>query len=350
MAAFDKTPEQIKGDILNRFSTVSTVEGAYTNTLVSPTSYEIWKAYAYAQGYGEMIFPDENSGEYIDIQAAQYEIYRKEAAKATVRLMFTGSAGLQIPAGTRFRTGSGLEYALDSSVSIGDSGTAAGTATAVQTGTEYNVPAGQIVAPVSAVNGLTKVESEEATGGINEETDAELVQRLYQHLRKPPTSGNVQHYLEWALTVPGVTKAKIFPLWNGPGTVKVVLLGQDGRGAEPEVVTAAKAYIETVRPIGADVTVASATEVNITVSAAVELDGNDLVNVKSAFQKAIESYFKTLAFSEGEIVIAELVRLLMEIDGVYDCSNVQIDGSSENHTLAETDVPVLSGVTLIETG
>lgn len=350
MAAFDKTPEQIKEDILSRFSTVSTVEGAYTNTIVAPVSYEIWKAYAYAQGYGEMIFPNENSGEYIDIQAAQYDIRRKDAAKATVKLTFTGSAGLQIPAGTRFRTGRGLEYILDSTVSIGESGTASGTATAAQTGTEFNVPAGQITAPASDINGLTKVESEEATGGIDRETDAELVQRYYQHLRKPPTSGNVQHYKEWALEVPGVTDAKVFPLWAGPGTVKVVLLGQNSRGAEPEVVAAAEAHIRSERPIGADVTVVSATEVDVTVSAEAVLDGNDLANVKAAFQASIEEYFKTLAFGGGEIVSAELVARLMEVDGVYDCKSMLIDGSAGNLSLSETDVPVLTEVSVVEAG
>lgn len=82
------------------------------------------------------------------------------------------------------------------------------------------------------------------------ETDAELLARLLDDLRRPPAGGNQYDYVKWALSRDGVDQAWCYPIWNGNGTVKVLVTIKTGfTGAT--VLADVAAYINTVRPVGA---------------------------------------------------------------------------------------------------
>ena len=107
---------------------------------------------------------------------------------------------------------------------------------------------------------------------------------------------------------------------------------------------------ESVRPIGAAVTVASAAAKAVTISAAVQLDNSTTIgSVKAAFQAALEDYLQSIAFKKSVVVYARLGFLLLDIDGVQDYQNLTLNGSPGNLALADDEVPVLSEVTLSET-
>ncbi len=57
------------------------------------------------------------------------------------------------------------------------------------------------------------------------ETDAELLARLLDEIRRPPAGGNQYDYIKWAKAVDGVTQAYCVPLGQGLGTVDVIILG-----------------------------------------------------------------------------------------------------------------------------
>ncbi len=42
-------------------------------------------------------------------------------------------------------------------------------------------------------------------------------------MRREAVSANKQHYKQWAEELDGVGRAKVFPLWDGDGTVKIVV-------------------------------------------------------------------------------------------------------------------------------
>ncbi len=64
-------------------------------------------------------------------------------------------------------------------------------------------------------------------------------------------------------------------LWNGNGTVKVILAGEDKLPVGEPICTAVAAHIEEERPIGANVTVVSVAALTMTVAANVTLDEDD---------------------------------------------------------------------------
>lgn len=342
------TVEQIKNDILNRISSdLDKSEGSFINDMVSGVAYEIWKVYQSMDALIPIAFVDETSGQYIDKRCAEYGITRKPGTKAKVTLKFTGTDGTVIEKGKVFLTSDGLQFETDEEVTITD-GTATVTATAVEIGEAYNVEAGTITKQLVSISGLTSVANEEpATGGTDPETDEALVKRLYDFLQNPATSGNAAHYRQWALEVNGVGVAKVFPLWNGPGTVKVLIVGNNKEPVDATIVANCAAHIEENRPIGATVTVVSAEGLPINVSASVIIDSTTtLENVRDSFEEALRVYLRSIAFSKYTLVYNRVAYMLLDIPGVIDYTSLTINGGTTNITIGDDQVPVLGTVVI----
>jgi len=341
----DLTVESVKSDILGRLSTdIDVREGSFINDMISTVAYEIWKLYQSLDAVIPIAFVDETSGGYIDKRCAEYGITRKAGTKATAVLHFAGTDGTVIPAGKVFLTADGLEFETSEAVTI--AGGAAGvTANAVEVGEKYNVAAGTITQQLVSISGLSSVTNEAATGGTDPETDAALVARLYAFLQNPATSGNANHYEQWALAVNGVGAAKVIPLWNGPGTVKVLIVGNDKGPVDNTVVTNCAAYIEENRPIGATVTVMSAEGLAVNVSATVIIDSTTtLETVQTAFENALDAYLQSIAFEKYTVVYNRIAYMLLDIPGVTDYTSLTINGGTANVTIGENEVPVLGTV------
>ena len=146
---------------------------------------------------------------------------------------------------------------------------------------------------------------------------------------------------------PGVGDAKVFPLWNGPGTVKVVIVDGNKRAANSELLDAVTTHIEEMRPIGAEVTVASATEKQINITANVSLaSGYTIAQVQQLYEEAVTNFFKEIVLVETYVSYAQLGKLLLETPGVGDYANLLVNGSATNVLLGEEEVPVLGTVAL----
>ena len=123
-----------------------------------------------------------------------------------------------------------------------------------------NIIAGNIKSFPVTLSGITAVTNTEAmTGGYDAETDDELRLRYLKKVSTPGTSGNKYHYMNWAMEIVGVGDVRVLPLWNGNGTVKVVIINANKGSADANLINEVEAYIEENRPIGANVTVVSAT-------------------------------------------------------------------------------------------
>lgn len=342
------TVEQIKNDILNRISSdLDKSEGSFINDMVSGVAYEIWKVYQSMDALIPIAFVDETSGEYIDKRAAEYGIKRKPGTKAEVALSFTGTDGTVIPKGKIFVTSEGLQFETSEDVTI-ENGAASVTATAVEIGSEYNVEVETITGQLISLSGLTSVTNlEPATGGADPETDAALVKRLYDYLQNPATSGNAAHYRQWALEVDGVGAAKVIPLWNGPGTVKVLIVGNNNEPVDQSIVEQCRVHIEENRPIGATVTVVSAEGLPINVSVSVIIDSTTtLENVRDSFEEALRVYLRSIAFSKYTLAYNRVAYMLLDIPGVIDYTSLTINGGTTNITIGDDQVPVLGTVVI----
>ena len=339
------TPESIKASILSNISGLDIREGSYINNLISPMAYKIWEYYQALNAVIPIAFVDETSGEYIDKRCADYGITRKPGTKAKAIMTLTGTDGVIIPKGKVFLTESGLEFITMAKVTL--SGETTVEAEAAEVGERYNVEADTITRQFSSTYGLSTFTNSAGEGGTDPENDEALVKRLYDFLRFPATSGNANHYRQWAKEVNGVGEAKVFPLWNGPGTVKVVIVDQNFNPAALDVVSACRVHIEANRPIGASVTVASASKLDVDVAATVKVGaGARKEKIEMLFDEKIRQYIKEVAFVGKELTYNKVGALLMETEGVLDYTSLTLNGKAQSVVLTDEQVPIVKTVVI----
>lgn len=346
------TPESIKEEILKELSNqgLDVREGSYLNDLISPAAVEMWKVYGGLNAVIPIAFVDETSGGYLDKRASEYGIKRREGVKAAVTLALTGEKGCVVPKESVFVSQTGLEFVTLEEVTFYDNGTVQAAAQAEEIGEAYNVPANSIQMMYQSIAGLISVTNPQAAeGGTDPESDESLYERLSAFLQRPATSGNVYQYEQWAMSVDGVGGVRVTPLWNGPGTVGVCIIGYDRKPVADEIVDRCAEYIETVRPIGASVTVTSAKGLNLAITANVKLSGTTVPAVQATYTEAVEEYLRSISFSEqSEVKMNQLGAILMNQSGVIDYSSLKVNGNTQNIALANDQVPVLSKITLQE--
>ena len=113
-----------------------------------------------------------------------------------------------------------------------------------------------------------------------------------------------------------------------------------------------------LNPFGSVLTISSVTAKNIAVSATFTFDeGYSFAGLKSAIEDAIDGYLGGIReewednynerweLASGDIVrLARIEAAILTVEGVLDISAVKINGSASNVTLANTEVPILTGV------
>lgn len=219
-------------------------------------------------------------------------------------------------------------------------------------GTKGNVPIGAIRFFPKTLQGLQSVTNKTAfTNGYDGEEDPELKERFFEKVQEPATSGNEAEYKAWAKSIAGVSDARVIPLWdknngkNGAGTVKVIIINSDKRAADQTLIDSVKTYIESVRPVGATVTVESAAELLINVSATLILaPGQVLDNVKTVVKTNITNYLKTIAFKQSFVSFAAISSIIFNSQGVTDVSNLNLNGGAANVQIENEQVAVLGSV------
>ena len=108
-----------------------------------------------------------------------------------------------------------------------------------------------------------------------------------------------------------------------------------------------KNHIEELRPIGADVTVASVVEKAVNVSADIRLQaGRNLGTVQEAFRISLAAYLRKEALDMSYASMAHIGNLLLGTDGIEDYSKLLLNGVSENVTLSDEEIAVVGTVTL----
>ncbi len=164
-----------------------------------------------------------------------------------------------------------------------------------------------------------------------DETDAELLARLLEYIRRPPAGGNEADYEKWALEVDDVHAAYCIPLAQGPGTVDVVILStaEDEMPAQA-LIDAVYAHIDQLRPVTASTfRVLAPTklleDVTMTVSGATAQE-------KTAITSDLSAYLATLVPGET-LYRSQLVSIA--IQGGADDVNLMVPVSNVVPTASE---------------
>lgn len=314
--------EQIRDDILgawrNQNNQVAIAPDSDNYVRASGIASAILGLYQFASWGINQFFPDTADADNLVRFAAARGIVQKPAAGATGTARFTGTPGAAIPLATVIQTADGKQLETTAPGAIGDDGSATLDAAAIVAGPDGNLPdntPGMLQAAPAGVDAAVTLQL--MRGGVDAESVTSLLARVLDRLRQPPAGGNKYDYPRWALEVPGVTAAFMYPTRRGIGTADVAILSN---GLPPsETLRAAVAdYIDARKPDQADCMVLSPQLVPVDVTATVVLDAEvDLATVRAQAIAALTAYFATLR--PGDTARRTRVQsILGDIDGVLD--------------------------------
>lgn len=269
-------------------------------------------------------------------------IPRKPATKATTIVIITGQEGAKISKGDLVGADT-VNFISMEDKTIDLTGQMEVLVECEEPGTIGNVPAGAIKYFPVSIPGLVDVYNPEAvTNGYDVESDTELRQRYYEKLQRPAKAGNKYHYEQWAKEVVGVGGVRVVPRWNGPLTVKVIIIDSNGQPASEDLVDRVFNHIEGERPFGANVTVISATPVTINISVTLVLvEGYEELQVKENISKNISEYLKSIAFKTDYVSYAQIGSIILDTDGVLDYSDLLINSGMANIPIGNEEVAIM---------
>lgn len=308
-----------------------------------------------------LMFPMWAWGEWLDLHAAKEGIERRPAGYASGKINVTGDPGTIIPKGTIFCTeatesSSALEYSSDESTVIPDDGIAEISVTSVDPGKESNINANKIKFLLNNIKGISSVKNPEAiTGGTDIESDESLRQRIEEKCTQEEVSyiGNDADYTRWAKEVVGVGDCIVDETWNGPGTVKLIIVDSNGSPANEKLIQDVYEHIvspddrsKRLLPAGGiKLTIAPATikSVSYTCTGIVYDETTDIPTIISSFETLVLQEYSKSKF-DGVLIYNQIRPLITDIPGVSDFDTFLINGSEENIVLDKGEYPATENV------
>lgn len=309
-------------------------EGTFQYDSFASNSIELAKVEVELEQLYKYVFADTSWGDGLAMIAKQYGVIRKLATKATGILTIKGTG--QVFAGAIFATETGIQFVAIENKNIKENGEV--RIEAVNEGSSGNVEAKTITVISMSIPGINSVENlNPTTGGYDEESDKELLDRYLFKVRNPITSGNKNNYEYWAKEVEGVGNARCIPLWNGNGTVKLIIVDANLNVANEELLTKVRNHLSQEIPIGADLTVVSATAVDIKIKANIygSIDASE-------FKTKVNIYFKDIGFNAGYISYSRIGKIILECNGVVDYDGLLLNGEAKNIALTEEQLAILN--------
>ena len=301
-------------------------------------------------------------GRWLDYHAHENGLVRKPKNKAYGTITITGQKRTAIPKGFVFSVPSdggvpAIDFETLVAAVINENGVARIAIQALEGGTKSNVAADTIVIMRSPIKGIIKITNEEPlTGGVEEESDASLRERIDDLLAGNGDSyvGNNADYVRWAKEVPGVGFAYTIPNYNGINSVKVVVVDANGSPANAQIIEAVRVHIfgtdrkdiNRLAPVGlVDFLVSAPSPVVVDYKLFVRL--NPRTNRDAfiqSFKSALLAYYQEISKDAEEgrrclkyIMVAAILARLPSVD---DFKNFRMNGSMDNILYSEEEYPI----------
>lgn len=299
-------------------------------------------------------FPQYAWDEWLELHGQQVHIPRHEAEHATGYVNVTGTAGTVILAGTVFCTPAtdispALEYSANEEITIGADETATIPVTAVTAGIISNVAANTICIMAKPDKNISSITNAEAiTGGAERESDDDYYDRIAAEYANSMTYlGNDSDYIRWAKEA-GAGDCIVVSAFNGPGTVKLVLVDRNGEPANETLINTVYNYIvspndrtKRLLPTAcAELSCVAATTINIdyTCTGLLLDETTDIEQFKTDFRAAVMAVYDS-AKTESILRYNDVRPLISAISGVEDFDTFTMNGKTENIRLAQDEYP-----------
>ncbi|EJK1071605.1 baseplate J/gp47 family protein [Salmonella enterica] len=262
------------------------------------------------------IFPDTADSEYLLLHARTRGLSKRAATTAEGLAQITGTTGSKLSAGSSIQSDAVSCVTLDDITLTATTGTVRVRASLSGTAGNLSAPvAAELVSAPAGINSRVTIQA--LTGGTDEETEASLLERLLDLIRRPPAGGNKYDYRRWALECDGVTGAYVYPLRRGLGTVDIAITSAGSLPSE-SVRKATQAHIDDLRPVTArDSLVLAPTQKTVDFDVIITPDG---ILPDAARQEVIATIKNAVARIEpGQPLIKSQIEMLISlITGIAD--------------------------------
>lgn len=301
--------------------------------------------YAYLQWLAEQLMVDTAETVFLDRYAGIWGVLRVPAAFAEGLVAVTGSTGAVVPTGARLQRSDGATFTATADATL-VSGAANVAVVADVAGAAGNAGAGtqmSFAEPVPGVLGSAVVATGGLSQGADRETDEALRARVLARIQQPPMGGAAADYVAWALEVPGVTRAWVYPLEGGVGTVVVRFVRDNDASFIPDSteVAAVQTYIGDRKPVTAAVTVLAPTALAMNMTIA--LTPNTLAT-RTAVEAELVDLLKREAKPGGTILISKLREAISVAAGETN-HVLSVPSADVAHTAGQ--MPVLGTITWV---
>ena len=218
-------------------------------------------------------------------------------------------------------------------------------------GTAPNTQVGDLTPITDAPTGLSyAMVTECLIEGENESSDEEIRSAYYEFVTKAVSDGNVAQYERWCSEYDGIGNYKIYPLWNGANTVKVSILNTSNRKASDTLIAEFQEYLDPniegmgngVAPIGAFVTVTTAAEVPVNISATITLKAG--YNDTDKITTTLSDYLSSIAYEKTQISYMTIGAVILGVEGVESVSNLVVNNGTIDLPLGVEEIPVIGTV------
>jgi uncharacterized phage protein gp47/JayE len=324
-------------------------EGSVIFDALAPAAAELVQMYIEADVILNEAFADTASREYLIKRAAERGVAPKAASYAVVKGIFN----MNVPVGSRFSLGS-LNYKVTEKIAESQFKLECETA-----GTEGNRNFGTLI-PINYIDGLSYAEvTEILIPGEDEEETEQLRARYFATLDSQAFGGNITDYKEKVNELQGVGGVKVYPVWNGGGTVKLIVINSEYNKPSEELISDIQTRIDPVQnrgngagiaPIGHIVTVEGVGVQTVDIETNISYNpGWIWDDLKDYVEKTIDEYFKELSKNWADnanliVRISQLETRFLNVAGILDISNTKINGLEQNLVLDENCIPVRGDV------
>lgn len=349
---YDKLLSGMLAEASELFPDLDIREGSVLYTALAPAAVELQNLYIALDTVLDMSFPDTAAGEYLIRRCSERGITPFEATYPVIRGTCQ-PAGVYVPNGTRFSCGE-YTYAVTGTAPDGAYQMRCETA-----GAGGNLSSGTLL-PLSFVEGLKSAEiSGLLIPGEDQEDTEALRKRYYESLESQSFGGNVADYREKVNAIDGVGGVKVYAVWDGGGTVKLVIIAGDFSVPSDTLIDLVQERIDPTQnagegvglaPIGHVVTVVGACSRPVDVSLNITYqNGWTWEDIEPYAEETVDAYFRELAGSWADsdnliVRISQIETRLLELAGILDIADTTLNGDARNLVLDADVIPVRGAV------
>ena len=340
--------------------------GSIIYDALAPCAGELANEYIEIQIYKDQTYLLTATGDNLDKKGADFAIPREEATQAERigELIDLNDNLINLPINSRFSvpdSDSTITYYIKSFKETGKP-----ILVCEQSGTIGNEYSGALL-PLFSINNLkeAKIVGTQTPAQDREDDDTYRI-RIISKLSSKGFGGNIQDYKDYIESIPGTSEPKVYPAWDGGGTVKCSVLDSQYNAITDEFKEQIKELIDPeeytgqgvgMAPIGHVVTIDTPTKKTINIQAKVYLDGVSIGQIQTLVEKNLEEYMLSIRkewvkLKKTSVFISQITSAMVQVQGIINVTDILLNNQESDivleNTAQEQFIPILGTVTLIE--